>query len=295
MNILVINDRKILNSLYRKPVIDRLVSQGHIIENHGTFDSFYILPVLILRLLLGRDGLVLSSNLKTNFFVLMFCRSSKVVVINGLGRMRASWLLRVLFLRLLALRKNTVAILQNYADYRFVRRHAPVVSIEWVPGSGGTRRLVGTAQNGILVQRDNKIALVAPDVNRFLSQCNVVASLSIVGCKNQNGLDRLFHGVNIHLAGVVRQSDIFMTGSIFIQPSGYGEGFPHSLADAIVSEMEIYISNTEFMRYGLSRLGAAKVAVAPDWSRIVLNTSLVDAVSARTVSRQITDICERIE
>ena len=46
--------------------------------------------------------------------------------------------------------------------------------------------------------------------------------------------------------GFFLADQLLASGSLFLQPSGYGEGFQHSLADAIVSDMTLLISRQDF-------------------------------------------------
>ncbi len=268
------NDLVRYHDKYRGPVIAALTASGYKIKLVGVLESKLRIPFMGVRVFLQKNDLVVSSNLKSNAFILLFSRSTKVVILNGFGRFRTKRKFRFILRKLLCLRGNTFAIVQNYADYRYLKRYCPSLKIEWVPGSGGTIKEKGDLKRFVIVQRDSKITSVAPSVRDFFSQLNGSASLVVVGCNNSDLLEQLFPNISYQSVGYVDGKDIFKSGSIFLQPTGYGEGFPHTLADAIVSDLEIYISNREFIRYGLWILGAKREYIAPGWSRIIWDSDL---------------------
>ena len=61
--------------------------------------------------------------------------------------------------------------------------------------------------------------------------------------------------VNIQGIGRVPQSDILASGANFLQPGGsYGEGFPHSLCDALCSGMFIVTDIKTYRKFGMHKL-----------------------------------------
>lgn len=292
IRILVLNDKAAYNVRYRQHLIDTLGARGHSIESCGLFEGTAKLLALTLRLLLGRNGLVLSSNMKSNLFTLLFCRRAKVIILNGMGRFRGNRRFRFLLRVHLGLRKNTAVAVQNYADFRYLRRYSPSVYLKWVPGSGGSEKPIGDVKSAVIVQRDNKIALVALDVARLVSTLSDRTELAIVGCTDSKLLQNLFPHTAYQSVGLVPPTEIFRAGGIFLQPTGYGEGFPHTLADAIVSGMEIYISDVEYLRYGLTYIGGMRQPVAQGWSRLVYNERLGDAVRVQTITSHMVEMCE---
>ena len=292
--ILLLNDKNLYNVRYRTPLMTLLRARGHPLDSRGLFDSLCRLPRLLAGLLTGGRGLVVSSNLKTNAITLAFTRQPKVVIVNGLGRYRSSRTVRGIMSLLLGLRGNTHAIVQNYADYRYLRRRCPEVTMEWMPGSGGTAKSTGPRDTVVIVQRDPKIAAVASDVVKLLQSQKPAPPLVVVGCTDADQLDRLFGAIVYRSVGYVAPEAIFAQGGTFLQPMGYGEGFPHTLADALVSGMDIYISNLEVLRYGLGRFGATRTPIAPGWSRLVVSEALVQAVHVDTITTRIVDICETL-
>ncbi len=293
-NIVMLNDREIFNSRYRAPLITLLRERGHNVEGIGVFDRPAGLPALALRLLFGRHDLVLCSNLKSNAFALLFSRRPKVIILNGLGRFRGNARIRTIVRFLLGLRKNTITIVQNHADYRYLRRFGSHIHMQWMPGSGGTAKATGEAGTVVVVQRDSKIASVAGDIRVLLTRMRPCPNVVIVGCEDRKQLDQLFPDILYRAPGYVASKDIFREGSIFLQPMGYGEGFPHTLADALVSGMDVYISDIEFLRYGLGRLGAHRKPLVTGWSRLVPSVELISAVQAETIAARTAEICETL-
>lgn len=293
-NILMLNDREIYNSRYRAPLITFLHERGHTVVGIGVYSRPARLLALAVQLLFGRHDLVISSNLKSNAFALLFSRRPKVIILNGLGRFRGNKRIRAILRFLLGLRKNTFAIVQNHADYRYLRRFCPHMRMEWMPGSGGTAKATGDVRTMVVVQRDSKIASVAGDIMALLTRMQPCPNLAVVGCEDDKQLERLFPGISYRAPGYVDGKDIFREGGIFLQPMGYGEGFPHALADALVSGMDVYISDIEFLRYGLCRLGAHRKPLAPGWSRLVPSAELISAVQAETIAARTVEICETL-
>jgi hypothetical protein len=122
----------------------------------------------------------------------------------------------------------------------------------------------------------------------------MASDLLIVGCKDEEKLRTLFPENTWKAVGYVDSTKIFNNSGIFLQPTGYGEGFPHSLADAIVSGMEVWISDIEYLRYGLGRLGAVKKSIAPGWSRLFVSKDLRRAVSSQSIVAATCEICAKI-
>ena len=150
----------------------------------------------------------------------------------------------------------------------------------------------GENNSVLVVQRDSKIAAVAPSINDFLVNQGQTTPLVVVGCKDSSLLNKLFPEILFRSTGYVEGADIFSKGSIFLQPTGYGEGFPHTLADAIVSDMGIYISNKEYIRYGLWLIGAKREHIAPGWSRMTWDVNLPDRLHSSNIVERTLNIVE---
>ncbi len=288
----ILNDRELYNWRYRKPVLDELAARSQKFDSVGLLDSPTRLPRLIAHCLGRRQGIILSSNLKSNIFTLLFARRQKVVILNGMGRYRSNPHAGMILRFLLGLRRNTFIIVQNYADFRYFSRHCPQLDMEWMPGSGGDQQRIGPSSVPVLVQRDAKVGLVSRNVVKFLCGVMPQPELVIVGCKDKLQLEQLFSEIGWWSVGNVVTADIFFEGGIFVQPSGYGEGFPHTLADAFVSGMEVWISDIEFLRYGLARLGAKRDRLTFGWSRVQSSHLKTGALRSNVIATRICDICE---
>ena len=269
--ILMIKDKNILNDLYRNHLLKLLNKEFIKVFSFGLFDKKSSLIILILKIL-NPKVIVVSSNLKSNFFSLFFFWKKGILILNGMGRYRKKNLLRLILLTLFKLNWKKVYIVQSYADYRFLKLYSQN-KYYWVPGSGGTEKKIGNKNNFIFIQRDNKILTVYKSICEFLDIAKNIDA-SIVGCNNKKNLEVLFKGYKVNFINYKKSKDIFLEGKSFVQPSGYGEGFPHSLSDAIVSGLDIYINNKEYLRYGLYILGGKKKKFSKNWS-ILTNTSQV--------------------
>lgn len=293
MNVDLINDKSLYNERYRKPLVKVLREREHTVASYGIFDGFSRFFIIIIHLILKKDGVVISSNLKCNSLVLLFCRRPKIIILNGMGRYRAKLSFRLVLMGLFHLRANASIILQNYADYRYFQRYCPRLDLEWVPGSGGKVKSIGSQEILLVVQRDNKIESVCGSVLSLIRNMSPTPLLSIVGCKDLKQLERLFPEIDFLSPGFVHSDDILKYGNSFVQPTGYGEGFPHTLADAVVSGMTIYISDIEFLRYGFSKLGSDRFRVADGWSLLKLGMKATHALSSDTISQKTVVICEK--
>ncbi len=269
--ILMINDKKILNDLYRDHLLKLLNKKFIKVFSFGLFDKKSSLIILILKIL-NPKTVVVSSNLRSNFFSLFFFWKKGILILNGMGRYRSKNILRLILLILFKLNWKKEYIVQSYADYRFFKLYSKK-KYYWIPGSGGTEKKIGNKNNFLLIQRDNKILTVFNSICEFLDIAKNI-NVTIVGCNNIKKLEFLFRGYKLNFVNYIKSKDIFLEGKNFVQPSGYGEGFPHSLSDAIVSGLDIYINNKEYLRYGLYILGGKKKKFSKNWS-ILMNTSQV--------------------
>lgn len=292
VNLYLINDRIALNQRYRAPLLRSIQAHGHTINNIGIFDSPVYSIFILLMMTASANKIIISSNLKSNILVLAFCSGPKLIILNGLGRFRASRLFRWILLRLISLRANAHIIPQNYADFRYLRRRCRRVTLTWVPGSGGSHKKIGEFNEYILVQRDSKIAKVSRSILKLLHAIPDVKELTIVGCNNESQIKKLFTEHKIALPGYVDSSSIFIYGGTFLQPEGYGEGFPHTLADAIMSDMNIYISDREFIRYGLYKLGATRQPLGCGWSSMKYGGETKASINEYSVTQCIMNILQ---
>jgi len=181
-------------------------------------------------------------------------------------------------------------IIQSYADYRYLRRFGVHQNLLWLPGSGGRAKSYQERGARLVVQRDRKIAAVAQDLNRLFDRSPSDRRLIVVGCDDDDFVGALFSGVAVRSMGYVASDLIFQQGGTFLQPSGYGEGFPHTLADAIASDMPTLISNREYVRYGLHRIGARRRPLCIGWSTLESSPTLRHNVSEARIAEATVDI-----
>jgi hypothetical protein len=257
--VLFANDTRALNDGYRADLIRQLDAQGFSPVRLGLFENGHPNLRDIMALAKpGRTGAV-ASNLRSNLVALVCVWRRGLVILNGMGRQRQrATLRRILRLGFSANRFKQIAV-QNRADYRYFRRYLPEdarARLHWVPGSGGSARDFGNASGLIAVQRADKLPLVADALKQALSLMPA-STLTLVGCTadDLNAAPSMAQE-RVKCVGRVPQDALLKDGDIFVQPRGYGEGFPHSLADALVSGMPALIHRRDLSQYGLRVLGA---------------------------------------
>jgi hypothetical protein len=260
-----------------------LQARGTDPESIGMFENGRPSLRALVRVGFGRAPII-TSNLRSNLVILALPWTRGLVIVNGLGRHRSSTLLRRVLLGLLRINGRKAIALQNYADYRWARRFGRHSDVQWVPGSGGIVKPVGADTALVLVTRDDKVAVIAPSLARLYDCAADVPPLVVVGCRDAAGCGNALAGLPHHSVGFVDADAILSFGDTFVQPSGYGEGLPHSLADAIVSGMTIMIQKREVERYGLIRLGARVTKIGNGWHIIEPDAALRDALAEPTVT-----------
>jgi hypothetical protein len=265
LKILMINDTIVINNLYRSGLKSLLKKEFSKVYCCGLFDKKQGLFFAFFKILQPNVATI-SSNLKSNIFTLFFFWKRGCVILNGIGRYRSSKTLRIILFSLFRLNWKKIIIIQSYADYRYFKRYSSKKYF-WIPGSGGNYKKSGPKGNLLLVQRDDKIKMISQSAFKLLKTIQD-SRIFIVGCHDHKMVKELFQDYKVNLVGYQRSEDIFLKGGGFIQPSGYGEGFPHTLADAIVSGLDVYIDSKEFVRYGLGRLGGGKQEISNNWYRL---------------------------
>jgi hypothetical protein len=246
-NIIFVNEFARWNLQYRADLMQALEFLGHKVENLGLRDKLFNFISFLCRDLSEIE--IVSSNLRANLVVLICFPGNGTVIINGLGRHRRKKFFRAIFL-FFSRKSKKKFVFQNYADFRWARRYLCEM-VNWVPGSGGEGRAKGSdVQQVIVVTRENKIEVIWKSIQQF---CGENPDKTVV----IRGVSKLESGLKdkIIFSGFVKQEDLFFVGASFLQPDGYGEGFPQSLADAILSDLRIYISRSNYINYGLKRLG----------------------------------------
>lgn len=290
--VVFLNDYTMLNERYRADLIKSASSKFDTVSL-GFIDKPFLLILIFIENLLFCKNIIVSSNLRANLVSLIIFRGSRILILNGMGRYRNSVHFRRFLLMLVAVNSNVRFCVQNFSDFRYLRRFSRTQKIEWVIGSGGTVRQHSKFKGALLVQRDEKIAAVSKSVLDFLSSGYFVGSFRIVGCKLDSSLSAAFPGFNFESLGYLQQSDILLNGDLFLQPSGYGEGFPHTLADAIVSRMEVAISDEAYIRFGLYYLGFKRKRLGGGWSRLIVDDAMSEKLTLNFVTNfLISRICD---
>lgn len=250
-SIVFINDAALLNQRYRQSLIDGLQNQGYPVLSLGLLDTKASFPKTLFYMVTHYKSTFVSSNLRANLVFLSIFWLQGVLILNGLGRYRNKrWLRRFLILLFRINLRKRVAI-QSYADFRYFQRYAPSCSFIWVPGSGGQIKTLGPQGPIVTIQRDDKLPMVALSLIELVRSCEQEHPLIVVGCRDSAMVKSQLGDVPHVSLGYLPADEILSGGQTFAQPSGYGEGFPHSLADAIVSGMDIIIAPIEYRRYGL--------------------------------------------
>jgi len=265
--IIMVNDTEAINNIYREKLLKILRSKFKNVSSMGLFGDRFISKVKFMLLAIFSNIFVISSNLRSNVFSLGFFWTRGVVILNGMGRFRKSKTLRILLIALFNINYRKSFLIQSYADYRYFNRYSNK-NFYWVPGSGGVCKKIGSCQSLLSVQRNDKLNLTGASLLEFSNY--IEQKVNIVGCTNES--TKNFS--NFNFIGRVESKNIFLSGGVFLQPKGYGEGFPHTLADAIVSKMKIYISSSEYVRYGLHKLGGRRDVIFKGWF-LLKNTNLV--------------------
>ena len=290
IQVLMINDKTILNDLYRGSLISLLKKKFSIVHSCGLFDSKKI-KIFILFKILHPKVIVISSNLRSNIFSLLFFWKKGAVILNGLGTYRKTKLLRVVLLVLFSLNWKKTILIQSYADYRFFRIKSKKKYF-WIPGSGGYTLKSGPKENFILISRDKKIQRVFKSTCEFLKIMKN-RRITVVGCNDKKKLKHLFKDYKINIVDYQHYKNIFLEGGGFVQPSGHGEGFPQSLAHAIVSGLDIYIDTKEFLRYGLRSLGGEKIFISSNWCRLSGLTKIAKIINDKEIAKKYFDIISK--
>lgn len=291
---LMLNDHAKYNKLYRADLMAQLKSEGFTIKSVGLFDGYIACLAELFKFVFLKFGaVILSSNLRANLvsMLLFWCRG--LAILNGLGRYRDNPLARRLVGNLMLLNWRKHFAIQCYSDYRYFRRYYCSPRLFWVPGSGGSQRKVGKESRICIVQRDSKVACVQESVLDFCRHSDT-SELVVVGCKDLDLVTSVFSGVKVESMGFVAQDDIFLPCDTFLQPTGYGEGFPHTLADALVTGLNIHIDRRNYIQFGLYRLDIGTVSEGGRWRTVQPYGGGSMPVSCETVNEQYYNIFKQM-
>ena len=214
--------------------------------------------------------------MRTNIITLLLFYSNVRIILNGLGRHREKKVFRSFIGYLMSIGKRKVLV-QNYCDYRYFRRFFNISDCDWVPGSGAVVRVKNVSSGFFNINRSTKFHLCFYELNDFLKffPCD----LKIVGVSEKQVNQR------VNPIGWVEQDRILSFGDKFVWLGGYGDGFPHSLADALFNGLETYISKREYIRFGLYKL-SKNVRKFGSW--YILPPQCFNEVQMDTVNRKYT-------
>lgn len=283
MRIYFLNDTKRLNEKYRATLINLLSAEGYEIRSLGIYNVFDWLSII----LSGSRAIVFSSNMRANLCNLLLFWIHGVVLFNGLGRLRTRKIFRQVLRAMVRISPRKHVLVQNYADYRYFRRYG--LSVEIVLGSGGVLRDTADWVNRpFIVSRATKLSYSLSSASVILKAMGLKCPLVVVGVSSDNTIPS--DDTKLECVGHVSQSRIFMFGDLFLQPYGYGEGFPHSLADAIITGVPIYMEKRTYVQLGLYKFGAGwydigdRVGALQECQRLA-NVVRMDAVNHQYVSK----------
>lgn len=282
--VLLVNDKNILNKRYRSGLMRGFDFENIDYTSIGTFDTPFSF-ILKMSEAYSKSWIILSSNLKTNLIILLMYKLKKVIIFNGLGRYRKVRFFRKILLLLLKLNRKHTHIFQNYSDFRFFSRFSKT-EISWVPGSGGTFRQSGKNDGFIVVTRSDKLKLVSSSIIEFALSSSPKPKFFIVGCPEDTTKKYLGSYKNFDAIGYVPQSDIFKSSNCFFQPSGYGEGVPHTLVDAIVSGLKVVVCKKDFVSFGLYKLGFKFIQCCGSWGYLDGCNNSKLTLCANTVNKE---------
>ncbi len=143
------------------------------------------------------------------------------------------------------------------------------------------------------VTRADKLKLCRPALDNILTQDFVrkAGSFKIVGVDLHH--KSVIDCDQIDYKGYVPQDDLFKCFSTFVQLPGYGEGIPHSLVDAVVSNMQVVISKKQFIEFGLYKLGFKISGLGDDWFEL-LCFEKSEEVSITHITPKYVDAIERL-
>lgn len=282
--IVFVSDTTRLVQLYRGDLISTLRARGVEVRSVGFRGSL----LAFLRAIFSRSTITVSSNLKTNLLVLALSRGRGVVILNGLGRYRKAKIFRSFLLLLLRHnRQEKIIVVQNYGDMRWLRRYG--IESQWICGSGGREKKIGVSPSYTVVTRQNKLRKLLPSLHNFLDEYELNApTILLVGCESvdKEAVRDSRDALQLVPVGWVEQDDILYGGQRFLQLTGYGEGFPHSLADALVSSATVIITKADFVRFGLHRLGYRFSRETPSWGKVKCDANASDKIKVTAVNEK---------
>ena len=117
MNIIFFSDTLKTIDDYRTDLIKDLFDRNFIVK------KIWIKNICLNLMAIFSSKLIISSNIRANLInLLFFSFKPKIIILNGLGRLRKNFFLRNFLLKLFIFNKKRVLIfVQNYRDYRWLK------------------------------------------------------------------------------------------------------------------------------------------------------------------------------
>ena len=288
-----VNDKVDYNVRYRSDLM-RALAVKYKVKSCGLYDDVLSFLFTLFSIVSPNNQVVVSSNLKSNLVVFLFFWKSKIIIINGLGRFRRSPKLRTVLVFLIKCqRRENIILVQNYADYRFFRKqNYSLTKIYWMPGSGGIKRSVGLDQySASVITRDSKLPNQIKSIREFYSSGLGPARLKLIGVTRGRNID--FNNIPHEFVGYVDQEKILSFSKNIIVPDGYGEGIPHNLVDAIVSNASIFLTKRNYIQYGFyNYTGYEEISGNDYWVKLLINKEIRNLVSSDNI---VAIFCKQID
>ena len=209
-NIIFLSDNLNTINNYRSDLINELK------KNNSNISLYSIKNFIFNIVRIINSQLIISSNIRSNLLALFFFKNNRLIILNGLGRLSNSYLLRYIFILLLRFQSNYVLSVQNFRDYRWLKING--IDCYLVYGSGGRSFYSNPKGNTVLViSRNSKILLQIKSLVKFAKNFPST-KYEFIGftdeAKKLSIFDSLFRG---HLA----PKNFFINSNVFFQPSGY--------------------------------------------------------------------------
>lgn len=254
--VILLNDKKSSHLKYRMNIYNKLKARGCSIMLYEIYSVTNILKIIL------TNTYIISSNIKCNILVLLFRKRNSTIILNGIGRYKKNRIFRFIISVLLRSYKGKL-IIQNYHDFRYFKLKHKIKNSVWLLGSGASVRRKGNSEKFFTITRDNKILSQTEEIRDFISKENSI--IHVVGVDSIP----LELRENLQAVGVVSQADIFKMGYKFIWFGGYGDGFPHSLAEALYNGLEVILSRRQYVQLGLRLIVKKKIPYRNGWLKII--------------------------
>jgi hypothetical protein len=152
-----------------------------------------------------------------------------------------------------------------------------------MPGSGGVKRKLGADESSVsVITRDEKLPTQIKSIEDLYQNYQFSKSLLFVGINDQSLIK--LGVINFHSVGYVNQDEILSFSSNLLVPNGYGEGIPHTLVDAIMSDASIYMSKKNYIQFGFYKYtGRDKIGDKDNWLKLKVNQDLKELVAAENI------------